>query len=61
VKKNRKVRSEEMTPLRLGASHLCGLSVTAKQSLPHSDVQVMKPSHYWPRERSMGKGNPRVA
>ena len=48
---------EEMTPLLLGASYLCGLSVTAKHSLPHSDVTIMRPSDHWPRERSMGCGN----
>lgn len=52
---------DEMTPLLLGASYLCGLSVTAKRSLPHSAVMIMGPDSHWPRERSMGSGNPVVA
>jgi hypothetical protein len=48
---------EEITPLLLGASYLSGLSVTADQSLPFSEVTIMQPSHYWPRERAMGGGN----
>jgi len=51
----------EVTPLVLGASYLSGLSVTAKQSLPYSDITIMQPSHHWPRERSMGDGNAVVA
>jgi hypothetical protein len=51
----------EMTPLLLGASYLWGLSVTAKHSLPHSDVRIVGPGNHWPRERSMGSGNPVVA
>jgi hypothetical protein len=51
---------DEMTPLLLGASYLSGLSVTAKHSLPHSDVSIMQPGNRWPRERSMGNGNPVV-
>lgn len=47
---------EEMTPFLLGASYLSGLSVTAKSSLPHSDVMI-GPSAHWPRERAMGIGN----
>lgn len=50
----------EMTPLMLGASYLTGLSVTANRSIPHSDAQLLQPSDHWPRERSMGKGNPVV-
>jgi len=52
---------DEMTPLLLGASYLCGLSVTAKRSLPHSEVLIIRPTTHWPRERSMGSGNPVVA
>lgn len=51
----------EVTPLLLGASYLSGLSVTAKQSLPYSDVTIMQPSDHWPRERAMGNGNAVVA
>ncbi|MGD2092305.1 MAG: hypothetical protein PVH61_39420 [Candidatus Aminicenantes bacterium] len=47
----------EMTPILLGASYLSGLSVTAKKSLPHSDVLIVRPSDHWPRERAMGVGN----
>lgn len=52
---------EEMTPLLLGASFLSGLSVTARASLPHSDVSVIQSSDHWPRERAIGIGNPCVA
>lgn len=48
---------EEMTPLLLGASFLSGLSVTARASLPHSDVSIIQSSDHWPRERAMGVGN----
>lgn len=51
---------EEITPLLLGASFLSGLSVTAKASLPHSDVSIIQSSDHWPRERAMGVGNPCV-
>jgi hypothetical protein len=51
---------DEMTPLLLGASYLCGLSVTAKRSLPHSELMIMQPCTHWPREWSMGSGNPVV-
>lgn len=51
---------EEMTPLLLGASFLSGLSVTARASLPHSDVSIIQSSDHWPRERAMGVGNPCV-
>lgn len=51
---------EEMTPLLLGASFLSGLSVTAKSSLPQSDVTIIQPTEHWPRERAMGVGNPCV-
>lgn len=47
----------EMTPILLGASYISGLSVTAKASLPHSDVMLAQPSAHWPRERAMGAGN----
>lgn len=47
----------EMTPILLGASYISGLSVTAKRSLPHSDVMLVQPSDHWPRERAMGGGN----
>jgi hypothetical protein len=40
----------EMIPLMLGASYLTGLSVTAKRSLPHSDITLMQPGDHWPRE-----------
>lgn len=52
---------DEMTPLLLGASFLSGLSVTARSSLPHSDVTIIQSSDHWPRERAMGLGNPCVA
>lgn len=48
---------DEMTPILLGASYLSGLSVTAKVSLPYSDVTLMQPCDHWPRERAMGSGN----
>lgn len=48
---------DEMTPILLGASYISGLSVTAKSSLPHSDVMLVQPSDHWPRERAMGAGN----
>lgn len=48
---------EELTPILLGASYISGLSVTAKTSLPHSDVMLVQPSEHWPRERAMGAGN----
>lgn len=51
----------EVSPLLLGASYLSGLSVTAKQSLPYSEVTIMQPIDHWPRERSMGNGNAVVA
>jgi hypothetical protein len=48
---------DEMTPLLLGASYLTRLSVTAKISLPHSEVAIVRPSSHWPRERAMGDPN----
>jgi hypothetical protein len=48
---------DEMTPILLGASYISGLSVTAKATLPHSDVMLVQPSAHWPRERAMGAGN----
>lgn len=51
---------EEVTPLLLGASYLTGLSVTSNSSLPGSDAQMMQIGDHWPRERSMGQGNPVV-
>jgi hypothetical protein len=51
---------DEMTPILLGASFLSGLAVTARLSLPHSDVSIIQPSSHWPRERSIGDGNPCV-
>lgn len=50
--------SKEMTPILLGMSYLSGLSVTVKQSLPHSDITIIQPTSYWPRERAIGQGNP---
>ncbi|WP_292923421.1 hypothetical protein [Nitrosomonas sp.] len=51
---------EEMTPILLGSSFLTGLAVTARMSLPHSDISIFEPTSHWPRERSMGSGNPCV-
>ncbi|MHC2633947.1 hypothetical protein ACVME5_006630 [Bradyrhizobium liaoningense] len=51
---------EEVTPLLLGASYLTALSVTSDSSVPHSSVQMMQVGSHWPRERSMGHGNPVV-
>lgn len=51
---------DEMTPILLGASFLTGLTVTAKMSLPHSEISIFQSSSHWPRERSMGSGNPCV-
>lgn len=48
----------DMTPILLGSSFLSGLAVTSKISLPHSDVKIIQPTSHWPRERSMGDGNP---
>ena len=48
---------DEMTPILLGASYLSGLSVTVKNSLPHSDIMIVQPGSHWPRERAMGEGN----
>lgn len=50
-------RFNEMTPILLGASYVSGLSVTVKNSLPHSDCMILQPSSHWPRERAMGVGN----
>jgi len=49
---------DEMIPLLLGSSFLSGLAVTSKNSLPHSEVSIIQPTSHWPRERSMGDGNP---
>ena len=49
---------DEMTPILLGSSFISGLAVTSKISLPHSDVSIIQPTSHWPRERSMGDGNP---
>jgi hypothetical protein len=51
---------DEMTPILLGASFLSGLAVTSKASLPHSDVSIFQATSHWPRERSIGSGNPCV-
>lgn len=51
---------DELTPLFLGMSYLTGLSVTAKTQLPHSEISIIQLSDHWPRERSMGSGNPVV-
>lgn len=48
---------EELTSLLLGASYLSGLSVTAKTSLPYSDVSIIQANDHWPRERAIGDGN----
>lgn len=47
----------EMTPLLLGSSYLSGLSVTATQPLPSSEVKPLGPINAWPRERAMGEGH----
>lgn len=48
---------DEMTPILLATSYLSGLSVTAKQHVPHSDMTIIQPSDHWPRERAMGNGD----
>ena len=48
---------DEVTPILLGLSYLSGLSVTVKHSLQTSDIQILQPTDYWPRERVMGTGN----
>lgn len=47
---------DDMTPILLATSYISGLAVTAKASLPHSDVAIMQPSGHWPRARAMGIG-----
>ena len=48
---------EIMTPILIGASYLSGLSITANQSLPLSDITIIQSSNRWPRERAIGIGN----
>ncbi|MEZ9342180.1 hypothetical protein [Vibrio cyclitrophicus] len=47
---------DDLIPILLGASYLSGLSVTIKYSKPHSDISIVQPSDYWPRERALGHG-----
>ncbi|WP_217513062.1 hypothetical protein [Vibrio metschnikovii] len=47
---------DDLIPILLGSSYLSGLSVTIKHSRPYSDVSILQPSDYWPRERAMGTG-----
>lgn len=47
----------ELTPIFLAASYATALSVSSRQSTPHSEMQIMEASHHWPRIRSMGLPN----